>query len=652
MPSFEIASNVFKVNVPLHVNGNIGVGTKTPMCGVDIQSHREFNPKYAPLNMFDFAPVNGKEMTCGADGNVVAIGKAQNSVMVYHRINNRWTPFSITIDDIPANFYRAPLYASKGVAEAALSADGTRIAVAKGATETQKNGNVVEIHHFENGQWLRKAYLHQSGAFGWSICMSGDGSTVVASAPENPTATGIYVYKYNVTSDSWDLACNRTFGAWCDNVTVNNDGSIVALSHGSDVSAQDPTNVSVYVWNLQDANGQPVELKAPAGTIGWHNFGKNVLISNDGCTLAVSAPGQLKHGSAQLRNAVYIYRKDAGAWDKAPVALRPSSTASDNMFGVSMTFNRQGTMLVVGAPLETVNSSKEAGSVYVYQHLNNTWTQTGVMHRAENRKSFGLSVALANDNDTLFVMADKGNNVWGAIQYNFVNTALALSADGHANIKGDLVVAGDIYKNGGLLNIQTDGSNIYIPAGGNLGIGTTPGPYALNVSTGNAMFNDGLYVATNRGTCLGVGLQNPTAKLHVKGSTLFDGDAAIKHKFNVQSTMYGADDTNQIYITRGNDVTTMNHLTIHANGSLPDSGVAFVSNNDTTHMFVKANTGFVGMGTIWPQEKLHVIGNTKVEGDVMVSGNLVAKVIDEMKAMMIAQEQRIATLEAKIGMSS
>jgi hypothetical protein len=137
------------------------------------------------------------------------------------------------------------------------------------------------------------------------------------------------------------------------------------------------------------------------------------------------------------------------------------------------------------------------------------------------------------------------------------------------------------------------------------------------------------------------------AKFHVKGDALVEGDASVTNHMHFSSSLYGADNTKQIYITRGESIHTMNHLALHANANIADSGVAFTS-QDNTHMFVKANSGFIGMGTLWPQEKLHVVGNTKIEGDVMVSGNITAQVIDDLKALILAQEERIATLENKL----
>ena len=656
MPSFEIGSNVFHLYVPLKVDRSIGVGVSAPTCGIDVCAQREFDPKYTPLQMFDFASVSGKEMSCSSDGKVIAIGKDQTSVMVYHRINNRWTPLTVTIqDDLPSNTYRGSLYASKAVAEGALSYDGTRLAIVKGAAPAQKNGNVIEIYHFENNAWVRKSHLHQSGAFGWSVALSGDGNTLVASSPLNPFATSVFVYKYDAGTDSWALSLNRDYVEWCGTVAVNFDGTVVAICNNlQDPSTQDflaPSSTNIHIVSF--ANGEwsrpedSVLLPSPSGTIAWHNFGKLMRFSKDSSTLVVGAPGSAAlRGSISAKNAVYVYKNNMGVWEKQPpYPLMLANGATDNLFGSSFAVNDSGNLIVVGAPLETVNGSEGAGCAYVFQNESG-WNLAGTMHRAENRKSFALSLSLAKD--TLYVMADKGNLTWGAIQYKFVNPKVALSVDGHTKVTGDMYVSGDLYKSGGLLNLNTDGSNVYVPLGGSLGIGTTPGSYSLNVSTGSSsIFHDSLYVATNRNTRLGVGLANPMAKFHVKGDALMEGDASVTNHMHFSSSLYGADNTKQIYITRGESIHTMNHLALHANANIADSGVAFTS-QDNTHMFVKANSGFIGMGTLWPQEKLHVVGNTKIEGDVMVSGNITAQVIDDLKALILAQEERIATLENKL----
>lgn len=659
MPSFEIGSNVFHLHVPLKVDRSLGVGINQPTCGIDVYAQREFDPKYTPIQMFDFASVSGKEMACSTDGKVIAIGKDQTSVLVYHRMNNRWTPFTVQIqNDLPEKIYRGSLYASKAIAEGVLSSDGTRLAIVKGAAPGQKNGNVIEVYHFENEAWVRKSHLHQSGAFGWSVAMSGDGNTLVALSPLNPFATSVFVYKYDAVADAWALSLNRDYVEWCGSIAVNFDGSLVAICNNlQDPSTQDsltPATINIHIVSF--ANGawsrpeDTVLLPSPDGTIAWHNFGKTMRFSKDSSTLVVGAPGSAaSRSNISAANAVFVYKSNMGIWEKhPPYALTLENGAKDNFFGSSFAVNDAGNLIVVGAPLESVNGVMGAGCAYVFQN-DAGWKLTGTMHRAENRKSFAMSLSLAKD--TLCVMADKGNLTWGAIQYKFVNPKLAMSADGHVDVNGNLFVSGDIYKSGGMLNLNTDGSNVYIPAGGSLGIGTTPGAYSLNVSTGSpSIFHDGLFVATNRSTSLGVGVANPSAKFHVKGDALMEGDARVTNHMHFSSSMYGADNTKQIYITRGETVNTMNHLALHANATLPDSGVAFISDKDKTHMFVKANTGFIGMGTLWPQEKLHVVGNTKVEGDVTITGNITAKVIDDLKALILEQAERITALENQIAL--
>lgn len=115
---------------------------------------------------------------------------------------------------------------------------------------------------------------------------------------------------------------------------------------------------------------------------------------------------------------------------------------------------------------------------------------------------------------------------------------------------------------------------------------------------------------------VGIGVANPTAKLHVLGNARIQGDLIVN----------GSQTTVNNYTTVSSNVSIMNTsgvgpaLRVAQTGSGAGYPVADFYDNDvsTTVPAVRiADGGNVGIGTANPQEKLHVVGSIKVSDRIV-----------------------------------
>lgn len=124
-----------------------------------------------------------------------------------------------------------------------------------------------------------------------------------------------------------------------------------------------------------------------SGTITANRVGESVAATNT--YLASGSP--LDDTLGADAGAVYLYEKVGSTW-----TFRQKITASDgaagDQFGYSLAMD--GTTLLVGAPLDDVVSTTDAGSVYSFDLDNGTWLQTQKINTATpvNYERFGLSV--------------------------------------------------------------------------------------------------------------------------------------------------------------------------------------------------------------------------------------------------------------------
>jgi len=162
------------------------------------------------------------------------------------------------------------------------------------------------------------------------------------------------------------------------------------------------------------------------------SFGYAVALSDDGNTLAVSAPFEDSNAagpknpedpdyyssqdddSARDSGAVYVFQRSGGEWNQQAYIKSPDPGSGDN-FGTALSMSADGNFLVVGAPYEDSdgsgdpedNSLANSGAAYVFSRNGDAWSFDAYL-KASNPDigdHFGCSLALSADGITLAVGA-------------------------------------------------------------------------------------------------------------------------------------------------------------------------------------------------------------------------------------------------------
>jgi cysteine-rich repeat protein len=283
----------------------------------------------------------------------------------------------------------------------ALSADGSTLAVgALFAPDAETGDGAVPIpgavHVFtrSGSTWTQQAYLTasnpgQGNVFGISLALSADGSTLaVGASSEDSAATG-----------------------------VNGDQS----NHAA------PQAGAVYVFTrLGTAWSQEAYVKA-SNTQAHDFFGHSVALSADGSTLAVSAyaedsaatgvNGDQSSNAATNAGAVYVFTRLGTTWSQEAY-VKASNTGAQDVFGYSLALSADGSTLAVGASFEDsgatgINGDQHneagptSGAVYVFTRGGTAWSQQAYVKasNAGTDDSLGYSVALSADGSILAASA-------------------------------------------------------------------------------------------------------------------------------------------------------------------------------------------------------------------------------------------------------
>ncbi len=362
----------------------------------------------------------------------------------------------------------------------ALSADGSTMAVgapgersnAKGVGGNQNNdqapySGAVYIYVRSGGQWLPEAYLKASNTdlgdgFGYAVALSATGDVLVVGAqledgrgkgvdgdPEDdsePNAGAAYVYRRSGSTwahEAYLKASNTQQGdAFGFAVAISGDGETIAVgaqgedskSTGIDGDQLDETaddSGAVYVFRLGPP-GWRQEAYVKASTVeGGDQFGFALALSDDGNTLAVSAPGDdsntkglggdQKNNLAPQSGAVRLFQRTL-SWSEAGY-FKASNPGPGDSFGISVALSSDGKTLAAGAWSEDSsatgingneldNAASQSGAAYVFAFQGNRWGQQAYLKAINTAPGddYGFALALSGDGAALAIGAWSENS--------------------------------------------------------------------------------------------------------------------------------------------------------------------------------------------------------------------------------------------------
>src|SRR5205809_3106973 len=230
-------------------------------------------------------------------------------------------------------------------------------------------------------------------------------------------------------------------------VALSGDGSTLAVGAPYESSGaggingnQNDNSVynagAVYIFVQRNKNwSQQAYIKAsnPGQS---YKFGFHVSLSQDGNTLAVSAPGEASAAkgvngdqndkSIPLAGAVYVFTRTGTTWTQQAY-IKASNTGEPgtgdqfpdgDRFGFSIALSADGNTLAAGAIGEDSgakgingdqndNSQPGSGAVYVFARSGTTWSQQAYIKQSNTDTAdlFGYSVGLSADGNTLAASA-------------------------------------------------------------------------------------------------------------------------------------------------------------------------------------------------------------------------------------------------------
>lgn len=331
----------------------------------------------------------------------------------------------------------------------AISTDGSTIAV--GATTAAGNDGTVYVYaQPSSGGWAAApdpdtptAVLTASdGAsgdgLGYSVAISGDGSTIAAGAPSHDSDTGAgYIWLqppggWTAASDpelqTVELTDSTSAHALGTGAAISSDGDTVALGNPYGYSGDGA--VDVYTapdpGGWQADAGQTVDqqgLLQPSNPQADDAFGEATAMSADGSTVVTGAPGYDSDNGS-----VYVFTEPPSGWAAASggqtqaTQLLASDPSGDDFLGYSVAVSPDGSTVVGGAP--NGPNGNGVGAVYLYDEPGGGWASNPTLTQTQevdnpngDNEAYGGSVAIAGDSGPMAVGAPYGGPSGGGAVY-------------------------------------------------------------------------------------------------------------------------------------------------------------------------------------------------------------------------------------------
>ena len=335
----------------------------------------------------------------------------------------------------------APVYyATPG--EAATNSAGTRAVIgAPGhAIGSQLGAGSAYVYEGTNDTWHQTTALTATGpaaydGFGWSVAMTGDGNTLAVGAPYRSTADNPrqgFVYVFHATDNGWTLGAELTQsdGHTDDNygwsVAFSRDGNtLIVGAPGYRVLDNPDRSGAAFVYNREGDDWTLAHQLVPPKTIIGAAFGTSTALSKNGKTALVTSADSIDANKVHHQGMSDVFTtSDNWHHEKHRVTLTDPNVNADGTgddYGVSTSLSDDGRIAAIAAPGVDVDGLTAAGSVYIAQSTNSTWsdlvTTTQLKSPAPARfDAYGSAVAFSANGASLVVGVDgAGENDQGVV---------------------------------------------------------------------------------------------------------------------------------------------------------------------------------------------------------------------------------------------
>jgi len=262
------------------------------------------------------------------------------------------------------------------------------------------NAGAAYVFVRNGGTWSQQAYLKAANAgrnflFGYSVAVSGDGTTIAVGSFDEAGST-------------------RQINGPYDRRAAGTGAAYVFVRSGASWAQQ--AYLKAKEGDPQDSMGCSIAISDDGNTVATGALDEDTMVGGinvvqSGHSGKVDAPDDNSSGAA------YVFVRNGTTWTEQ-ANFKASNVGKDDWFGVHLHVSGDGNTFAVSAPNEDgasqgingkqdAKGADEAGAVYLFNRRGATWSQQVYFKGSNTRKfdEFGSAVALSRDGRTMAVGA-------------------------------------------------------------------------------------------------------------------------------------------------------------------------------------------------------------------------------------------------------
>jgi len=355
----------------------------------------------AELNFF------GYSIALSEDGTIMGVtaplnngtGTLQGSSRIYKYNDTSWVQLGQDIDGENDYEYQDIIK---------ISSNGT-IAAISSPYNSNSRGSVRIFKYTNDTSWVQQGLdidgALDTGLFGFSISLSGNGTILAVGAPDNDSsynnAGQVHVYSYIENINSWNvIGTFNGFGVDCKtgtSVSLSSSGTILAISspfpnNNSDFSQMPRVDIYELNNNVWSPKGPTIY----GSYLGKDSkFGTSIVLSRDGLVLAINELYNPSNNNLG-RVLVYNYNTTDNSWNKLGsdinIVINSSNIIWDDPF---IALSSDGSIMALGM---ASSDTPDRGLVRLYKLINSEWIKVGPDLLGNTSEGlFGSGLSLSSD---------------------------------------------------------------------------------------------------------------------------------------------------------------------------------------------------------------------------------------------------------------
>ena len=242
--------------------------------------------------------------------------------------------------------------------------------------------------------------------YGYDVAIDGDFALVGADGTANifKRSSGKWEQTFQLFADTIPSA-DQSGSGFGRTVALDGETAIIGASMEP---YQNPTNPNfeskgtayIYQASPQDQSWNKIVRLTPKSISLYSRFGQDVDISGDYAVVGAPYDCECKIEGGQLHEyhhgSIFIFHKDQGTWHEISKKT-PPNLLSSTFLGDQVALD--GDYLLASAPTMKIQGKDNAGMVWVYHRVGNTWQESARLQASDfaAKQYFGHAVALWGD---------------------------------------------------------------------------------------------------------------------------------------------------------------------------------------------------------------------------------------------------------------